>query len=116
MATTAHPTAPPLPLQTVPPPGAPPVEAAADWGESPLARFSIHPEAVVAHLPIEVEVGVPVRGFRVRNLLALEPGTLVASQWGHGDDLPLCARDVQLAWTEFEVVVGTLAVRITRIA
>ena len=59
---------------------------------------------------------MPVRDFRVRNLLALEAGVIVASQWSHGDDLPLAAGDVQLAWTEFEVVVNTLAARITRIA
>lgn len=76
----------------------------------------IHPESVVARLPVEVEVAVPVRDFRVRNLLALEPGTVIAAHWSHCDDLPLCAGDVLLAWTEFEVVLNTLAVRITRIA
>jgi hypothetical protein len=57
-----------------------------------------------------------VRDFRVRSLLALEPGLVVASQWTHGEDLPLSAGDVQLAWTQFEVLVSTLAARITRFA
>jgi hypothetical protein len=41
---------------------------------------------------------------------------VVGSRWSHGDDLPLSAGEVQLAWLEFEVVANTLAARITRIA
>ena len=78
--------------------------------------MEIDPESVVGRLPVELEIGVPVHNFRVRNLLALEPGVLVGSHWSHGDDLPLRAGDVQLAWTEFEVVLNNLAARITRIA
>jgi flagellar motor switch protein FliN/FliY len=70
----------------------------------------------LALLPVEVDVTVPVRNFRVRNLLTLEPGHVIESQWSNGDDLPLNAHDVQLAWTEFEVVENDLAVRITRLS
>jgi flagellar motor switch protein FliN/FliY len=70
----------------------------------------------VARLPVELEVAVPVRDFRVRNLLSLEPGQVIETQWGHGEDLPLSAGDVQLAWSEFEVVDTQLAVRLTRLA
>ena len=66
-------------------------------------------------LPVELEVAIPVRGFRVRNLLALAPGAMVESQWIHGEDVPLGAGDVQLAWSEFEVVDTQLAVRLTRL-
>lgn len=69
-----------------------------------------------ARLPVELDVVVPLRDFRVRNLLSLEPGALVESQWGHGDDVPLAAGEVQLAWAEFEVVDTELAVRLTRLA
>jgi flagellar motor switch/type III secretory pathway protein FliN len=69
-----------------------------------------------ARLPVEVDVAIPIRDFRVCNLLALEPGTVIESQWVHGDDVPLGARDVQLAWSEFEVVDTCLAVRLTRLA
>ena len=71
---------------------------------------------LVARLPVEVDVAVPVREFRVRNLLALAPGETIASQWSHGIDLPLAAGEVQLAWTEFEVLETKLAVRVTRLA
>lgn len=70
---------------------------------------------VVVRIPIEVDVAVPVRNFRVRNLLALEQGHVVESLWLPGEDLPLAAPGAQLAWTEFEVVDQKLAVRITRL-
>ena len=69
---------------------------------------------LVLRLPVELDIAVPIRGFRVRNLLALAPEQLIESQWGNGNDLPLAAGDVQLAWTEFEVVETRLAARITR--
>ena len=70
----------------------------------------------MARMQVELDVSVPVRGFRVRRLLALEPGQLIETTWAHGDDMPLTAGEVQLAWTEFEVVETQLAVRVTRLA
>jgi len=69
----------------------------------------------VTRLPVELDVVVPVGDFRVRQLLALEPGNVIQSQWSYGEDVPLAAGDVQLAWSEFEVIDGELAVRITRL-
>lgn len=66
-------------------------------------------------IPVEVDVAVPIRKFRVRNLLALDRGQVIETQWLDGDDLPLGARGAQLAWTEFEVIDQKLAVRITRL-
>ncbi len=80
----------------------------------PSGILAQHPRA--AQLPVEIEVSVPVRDFRVRNLLALEPGKVIGSQWGNGDDLPITAGPVQLAWAEFEVIDTELAVRVTRLA
>jgi flagellar motor switch/type III secretory pathway protein FliN len=70
----------------------------------------------VARLPVELDVSVPVREFRVRNLLSLAPGQVIETQWAQGSDMPLAAGDVQLAWSEFEVVDSQLAVRVTRLA
>ena len=67
-------------------------------------------------LPVGLVVSVPVREFRIRHLLAMEPGALIETQWGHGEDLPLTSGDVQLAWSEFEVVDTRLAMRVTRLA
>jgi len=70
----------------------------------------------VSRLPVEVDVTVPVRAFRVRDLLALEGGRIIETQWSNGEDLPLSSGEVQLAWSEFEVIDSQLAVRVTRLA
>lgn len=81
----------------------------------PQEAASIVLTPAVARLPVELDVSVPVRNFRVRNLLALEPSHLIESGWGHGEDVPLAAGQVQLAWSEFEVIETQLAVRLTRL-
>jgi flagellar motor switch protein FliM len=95
-------------------------EVSAERALVPLAEkkegSSIALSAPVARLPVELDVSVAVDEFRVRNLLALEPGQVIETQWSHGEDLPLSAGDVQLAWSEFEVVDSQLAVRVTRLA
>lgn len=70
----------------------------------------------LTRLPVELDVSVPVRGFRVRHLLALVKEQVVETRWDAGEDLPLAAGEVQLAWSEFEVVESTMAIRITRLA
>lgn len=70
---------------------------------------------LVARFPVEIDVAVPIRNFRVRNLLALAAGQVIESQWVQGEDLPLSAPGAQLAWTEFEVIDTKLAVRIARL-
>jgi len=82
----------------------------------PIEGAKIKLTAPVARLPVELDVAVPVRDFRVRNLLALEPGQVIETHWPHGEDMPLAAGNVQLAWSEFEVVDSQLAVRVTRLA
>jgi len=90
-------------------------EALASVSEAPEdARLEVNQRTAV--LPIELDVAIPVRNFKVRNLIALTKGHVVESQWDHGEDLPLAAGDVQLAWCEFEVIESRLAVRITRLA
>jgi len=75
----------------------------------------LEPSSQVARLPVELDVSIPVRDFRVRSLLALAPGHLIETKWVHGEDVPLAAGKVQLAWSEFEVIDTGLAVRITRL-
>jgi flagellar motor switch/type III secretory pathway protein FliN len=70
----------------------------------------------IARLPVELDVSVAVRGFRVRDLLTLEAGRLIESRWGSGIDVPLAAGGVELAQSEFEMVETRMAVRITRLA
>lgn len=97
-------------------------QAAAPLAEQPVASLSPgEKEAPLAlsgtavRLPVELDVSIQVRGFRVRHLLALEAGQIVETAWIHGEDVPLAAGEVLLAWSEFEVVDNQLAVRITRL-
>jgi flagellar motor switch protein FliN/FliY len=120
MATT-HPLPAPAVDQLSRPETADAAEIAAEEALVPSAHSLEQMSAVplrppLARLPVELDVSVPVRGFRVRNLLALEPGQVIETQWAQGEDMPLAAGAVQLAWSEFEVVETELAVRITRLA
>lgn len=95
----------------------PPSEAAlVRSSEGLLDDLDFRPDSAVSRIPIEIDVAVPVRGFRVANLLALVEGHVIQSQWLEGEDMPLGARGAQLAWAEFEVIDDRLAVRITRLA
>jgi hypothetical protein len=82
---------------------------------NPEEGNSVPPSGPFALLPVELDVSVPVRDFRVRNLLALVPGQLIESQWVNGADVPLASGEVRLAWSEFEVIDTRLAVRVTRL-
>jgi flagellar motor switch/type III secretory pathway protein FliN len=84
--------------------------------EAPENDELIAPDSPLARLPVELDVGIPVREFRVRQLLAMALGQVIETDWAQGDDLPLAAGDVRLAWAEFEVVDTQLAVRLTRLA
>jgi flagellar motor switch protein FliN/FliY len=117
-------TSPPLSPPVAEPVQSPePAIAAESLAETALVPASTHEDGEelfaasvpVARLPVELDVSVAVREFRVRNLLALEPGQVIETQWGHGDDVPLASGEVQLAWSEFEVVDSQLAVRVTRL-
>ncbi len=119
MATT-HPLPPPPSAPPRPPEAASAGEAALEQAlvpspHPPVEEPEIELSGPVARLPVEVDVGVPVREFRVRHLLTLEPGQVIETEWAHSEDLPLSSGDVQLAWSEFEVVDGRLAVRLTRL-
>jgi flagellar motor switch protein FliN/FliY len=66
-------------------------------------------------LPVQLDVCVPLSPFRVSDLVSLECGSVVTTEWGSADDLPLWCGRVQLLWAEFEVVNQKIAVRITRL-
>ena len=83
---------------------------------APGAAQPLELSAPLLRLPVELDVSIPVRDFRVRRLLALEAGQVIETQWAHGEDLPLASGEVQLAWSEFEVVESQLAVRVTRLS
>lgn len=91
---------------------------ALERAEASLAEpvLDITPGSPFSKLPVELDVSVPVPEFRVRNLLALEPGQVIETEWAHGQDVPLAAGETQVAWSEFEVMESQLGVRLTRLA
>ena len=70
---------------------------------------------LVAELPVKLEANIPLRGFRMRDLLALGSGQTIASQWPITEDVPLKIGKVQLCWCEFEMVDDKIALRMTRL-
>lgn len=90
-----------------------PVEA-----EGSIALAEAAPQAnwsAVFGLPTTVLVAVPIPAFRVRDLLALQSGSILSSAWRSEREVPLLADEVQFAWAEFEVTDDTLGVRVTRL-
>lgn len=82
----------------------------------PDEREPVPLSPMLGRLPVELDVAVPVEKFRVRDLVNLDVEQVIETRWSHGEDLPLAAGDVLLAWSEFEVVETKLAVRVTRLA
>ena len=70
---------------------------------------------MLSMLPVKLEAMIPLRGFRVRDLLALASGQTLESQWPVAEDVPLKVGKVQLCWGEFEVVDQKIALRMTRL-
>ena len=82
-----------------------------------MARIEEHSAwPVLSRLTVTLEAGIPLDRFRVRDLLRLEAGQIVESIWPDSEDVPVKVGQVQLGWSEFEVVEQQLAVRLTRLA
>ena len=81
-----------------------------------LALPGMPADSVLAGLPLLLDVTIPIRSFRVGDLLTLEKGTVLETDWLHTEDVPVWCGGSQLAWTEFEVMEDKLAVRVTRIS
>lgn len=64
---------------------------------------------------MQLDVTIPVPSFRVQDLLALEKGAVVETEWQPGEDVPVWCGGSQLVWSEFEVIDQKLAVRVTRL-
>jgi len=101
----------------VPPPPEPPPPPPPVVPMGPLANVEKHSQwPLLARLPLKLLVFIPLPGFKVRTLLALEPGQIISSQWKTSEDVPLTIGGVQLAFNEFEVVEHRMAIRLTRLA
>ena len=71
---------------------------------------------LLSRIPMRLVAGVPVVNFKVRDLLAMHVGAVVPTCWPSTEDVPLRMGEVQLSWSEFEVVEGRMAARLTRLA
>ncbi len=71
---------------------------------------------MLSNLAVKLEANIPLRGLRVRDLLALEAGQTIESAWAVTEDVPLKVGQVQLCWCEFEVVDRKMSLRLTRLA
>ena len=66
-------------------------------------------------LPCELALQVPVAQFTVGDLLRLRTGSIVASAWSRGTEIPLQANGQLIGWAEFEPVGGHIGARITEL-
>lgn len=81
-----------------------------------LLRIEEHPAwPVLSRLSVTMTAEIPLSRFKVRDLLGLSEGQVFESVVSDTDDVPLKVGDVQLGWTEFEVVEQKIAVRLTRL-
>jgi flagellar motor switch/type III secretory pathway protein FliN len=71
---------------------------------------------VLLKLTVPISAEIVLAGFKVRDLLALKTGQVIASEWPETEDVPVKAGQVQLGWSEFEVVDQQLLIRLTRLA
>ncbi len=71
---------------------------------------------VLSRLPLTMEAVISLSQFRVRDLLGLAEGQVFETAFPDTEDVPLKVGNVQLGWTEFEVLDQKIAVRLTRLA
>lgn len=70
---------------------------------------------VLQRLSITMTAEIPLRRFKIQDLLGLAEGQVFESVSSNTEDVPLRVGDVQLGWTEFEVVDQRIALRLTRL-
>ena len=81
-----------------------------------MRRIEEHPAwPVLSRLPITVAASIPLGQFSLRDLLGMAEGQVFESSISDTEDVPLAVGNVQLGWTEFEVVEQRIALRLTRL-
>jgi flagellar motor switch protein FliN/FliY len=69
------------------------------------------PEAL--ELPCQLCVALEVPHFTIRDMLSLNVNSLVDTRRREGAHVPVLVNGVMVAWAEFDVIDGRLAVRMT---
>jgi len=81
-----------------------------------MPRIEEHPSwKTVAQLRVTMRAGVALNRFKVSNLLSLKEGQVFESLSPDTEDVPLMVGQVQLGWSEFEIVDQRIALRLTRL-
>jgi hypothetical protein len=81
-----------------------------------MSKIEEHPAwPKLCRLDLMLAVQVPLIRFKVQDLLRLAPGQVFESAFSDTEDVPLRLGDMQLGWTEFEVVDQKIALRLTRL-
>lgn len=81
-----------------------------------MPKIEEHPAwPKLCRLDLILAVQIPLVRFKVQDLLRLAEGQVFESAFSETEDVPLRVGDVQLGWTEFEVVDQKIALRLTRL-
>ncbi len=81
-----------------------------------MMRIEEHPSwETLAQLRVTIRAGSALNRFRVRDLLALKVGQVFESHSPATEDVPVKVGQVQLGWSEFEVLEQKMALRLTRL-
>jgi flagellar motor switch/type III secretory pathway protein FliN len=81
-----------------------------------MMRIEEHPSwGILSMLRVSLRATVALNRFCVRDLLTLREGQVLESASPGKEDVMICAGEVQLGWSEFEVLEQRMAVRLTRL-
>ncbi len=81
-----------------------------------MMRIEEHPSwETVSQLRITIRAGVLLNRFRVRDLLSMKEGQVFESVSSATEDVSVRVGQVQLGWSEFEVLEQRMALRLTRL-
>jgi flagellar motor switch protein FliN/FliY len=81
-----------------------------------MMRVEEHPSwETLAQLRVTIRAAVTLDGFKVRDLLAMKQGQVFKSLSRVTEDVPVRVGQMQLGWSEFEVLEQQIALRLTRL-
>jgi flagellar motor switch protein FliN len=69
----------------------------------------------VRSLPCAATLDIPVPNFTVAELLVLQIGSVVETNWAAGAEIPLKVNRSTIAWGELELLGDRLGVRLTEL-
>lgn len=81
-----------------------------------IARIESHPAwPLLSRLPMTLAVRITLNRLKVSDLLVLEKGQVLESQWPQTSDVPLSVGEVRLGWSELEICGQQIGVRLTQL-